>query len=300
MSRRTILRNILQNMYQYPTIRKPVRLLAQRNFIPKKAFKRFPVDAEIFVEVNGSVSFRYISNIYDKVGRSLYWKGVQGGYEPEVAPVFMKLVQQSKLFLDLGANSGLYTLLACALNEDIEVVAVEPVPRVFDQLQKNVELNNWDARCTLVNRAVSNEAGKATLFIPLTGDGKISEMAYAASLRSDWEKNNDCCEEIEIEMVTVDQLCPPDKIVDLVKMDIEGVEDIVLEGMQSIITRNHPSIIFEARPGSSKERIEDLLIGHGYNLWHLSTSGAHRIKRIEPDKVSHWNFFASTDSAWQQ
>lgn len=232
--------------------------------------------------------------MYDKVGRCLYWKGVQGGYESEVVAVFMKLVQQSKLFLDLGANSGLYTLLACALNEDAEAIAVEPVPRVFAQLQKNVSLNNWNSRCRLVNRAVSNQTGHTTLFVPFTRNGRISEMAYGASLIPNWEHANVSREEIKIETVTVDQICLPDKMVDLVKMDIEGVEDKVLEGMEDTITRGHPSIIFEARPGSPTERIGDFLAGHGYSLWHLLPSGPHVIDRIpESHDIRRWNFLAA-------
>ena len=60
----------------------------------------------------------------DAVAIKLYWKGIEG-FEPETFKIFRKLLKQSRVLFDIGANIGIYALVAAIDNPSIRVFAFE-------------------------------------------------------------------------------------------------------------------------------------------------------------------------------
>jgi FkbM family methyltransferase len=163
------------------------------------------------------------------------------GYEKGTTMVFIALVKEGMNIVDIGANVGYYTLLAARrVGPHGKVYAFEPEPRNFGLLMENIRLNSHE-NVIAIQRAVSNEAGTAPLFLSPRCSG-------AHSLVSTRDYSN---ETIAVETVTLDKFfemegCPA---IQLIKMDIEGWEIEALDGMRRLIRCNRPlTLIVEFYP----------------------------------------------------
>src|SRR5690606_20518794 len=125
--------------------------------LPVPVWKRLPVTGAFQVEVDRRIAFTYVSSSRDAIGRALFWRGIHGEWEAETIPVFREYARYAGIVLDIGANTGFYSLLACSVNSRAQVYAFEPVPKIFDLLRQNIEANNFGVRCEPRAVAVSNQ-----------------------------------------------------------------------------------------------------------------------------------------------
>jgi methylase of polypeptide subunit release factors len=98
----------------------------------------------------------------DSVGNLLLWCGPRH-FEPATPPLFHKLARKARVILDIGANTGFCSLVACAANPDCRVLAWEPVPHLCAKLRANIELNKFTARCERRQVALSDHNGRGSL-----------------------------------------------------------------------------------------------------------------------------------------
>lgn len=108
--------------------------------VPSPIWKRIPVE-EVFQVNIGDTFFRYASLSADDLGRALYWKGIVG-YESETIAVFCSIAQQARVIVDVGACTGLYSLVALAVSAKCRVIAFEPVVAVRERCKLNIAINN--------------------------------------------------------------------------------------------------------------------------------------------------------------
>ena len=106
------------------------------------------------ISVNG---YKMLLDEYDDMQISLR------PYEPIETEIVKTHVEKNNIVVDIGANIGYYTLLM-ALNQ-AKVFSYEPEPKNFKLLQKNVNLNNFSSNVKLYNKAVSNYNGFSKLFL---------------------------------------------------------------------------------------------------------------------------------------
>lgn len=131
------------------------------------------------------------------------------------------------IYLDIGANQGLYSLCASKNENCVAVYAFEPVQKTFDLLSRNVALNGADAKCRLVRKAVSNEAGTARI-TTTSGHSGTASMAQASK-----DGDDVAVEEIE----SIDGQGLNEAVADsgsarlVVKIDVEGFEKLVILGL---------------------------------------------------------------------
>jgi FkbM family methyltransferase len=163
--------------------------------------------------------------------------GLDVSYEEETTKLFTEIVRDGMNVLDLGANVGYYTLLAGSqVGERGRVFAFEPWQGSFSLLQKNIEVNGFK-NITAVPKAVSSRCGRRELF--LAKDPVHHSLALENGSKS-----------VEVDVITVDEFVRERNIsVDVVKMDVEGAESDVLEGMADTISKNpHMKLITELAP----------------------------------------------------
>lgn len=126
-------------------------------------FRYLPKSLSAQLGLSSGVSTKYgvrlSPNIFDATFR-LYCEGSYGTFFSNY------LVNYNEPFqlIDIGANQGLYSLLAAQNTNCIEAVAFEPVSTTFKLLKKNISLNGTSSRITPINAAISDQAGIATLF----------------------------------------------------------------------------------------------------------------------------------------
>ena len=138
---RGMVRSVLRQAMRFSILRQSLRRLTSVGLIPSYLWKRLPVEGVFSVSLVDGKSFLYYATPNDGIARSLYWRGIES-WESETIPVFYTLAQNASLVLDIGANTGVYTLLACTANPTTKVISFEPVPSVYDKLVENVCVNS--------------------------------------------------------------------------------------------------------------------------------------------------------------
>ncbi len=182
--------------------------------------------------------------------------------ERSVMDEILKEIRPNDVFWDVGANLGVYSLLAanCA---GVQVVAFEPHPATAKRLRKNVELNE-KTNVKVLNIALSNSEGSAR-FDPIELD---SPQARAYLVISDKISGT-----IEVETSSGDKLIEKGivPIPDIVKIDVEGAEPLVIKGIGSslpscraLFCEVHPMYIEQY--GSSAEDLESTLENMGFSV----------------------------------
>ena len=155
-----------------------------------------------------------------------------GVWEPFESRLVARLLKPGDVFLDLGANIGYYTLLAArACGPGGAVFAFEPEPGNFRLLLRNLELNGI-RNVTAVNAAADAATGRTALF--LSEDNQGDHRIYAGDGRS---------APVEVPAVALDDwFAGRDTRIDLVKMDTQGSEARIIDGMAGLIESNRDRI----------------------------------------------------------
>lgn len=147
------------------------------------------------------------------------------------------------LFIDAGANLGLYTIdlnRRCALKETI---AFEPLPSNYNQLCGNIFANDLSDRVTVERSALSDSDGTATIRID-------SSFTIHSTLEKFAESNPKFDKAITVPLMRFDTRYPYENRRVFVKMDVEGHEVSALHGMEQLLRRNKVSLHIEAGPAT--------------------------------------------------
>jgi FkbM family methyltransferase len=173
------------------------------------------------------------------------WRGIaklaftfRERYEREL-PYLEQILSPGMTFVDAGACYGLYTLAASKIvGESGRVIAFEPASRAFRVLQKNVALNCL-ANVLAFPMALTANSGKALLHHhPNVGcdslgrDHSFTETAEEVAT----ESLDNALRKISVGHV------------DVIKMDVQGAEELVLRGAKRILEASRPIVIFEVYP----------------------------------------------------
>lgn len=173
-------------------------------------------------------------------------------FEQATTKLIESTVRPGMVVLDIGAHAGYYTLLAArGTGSEGRVYAFEPEPENFKLLTKNVEANGY-LNITPVNLAVCNEVGSRTLFVTSLDNGRHS--MYHHNLPESGQ--------VDVDSITVDKFLEGEgwPAVGLIKVDVEGAESEVLEGMEELFSRSEDlKFIIEFNPYLLKNAGVDLL-----------------------------------------
>lgn len=169
---------------------------------------------------------------------------------------------EGDLFIDVGANAGLYSLFAGSLGA--RVIALEPSSDSFSALERNIALNDSDI--TGLRKAVGETPGRFALTV-----GRDAMNSLAATAGADFEM---------VDVVTLDDVIG-DQTVAGMKIDIEGFEYQALRGAERAL-RSHRIRAIQMEwndlslrnSGVSRIRIAEYLRGHGYSLHRPDLNGA--------------------------
>jgi FkbM family methyltransferase len=195
---------------------------------------------------------------------------LQGSCEVPVQHCLERYLRPGDVFLDVGGNIGFFSLMAARLvGPEGRVYAVEPVPENVGCIRVNALLNRL-TNVTVLPLAAGRAEGTATLMLAAHSGG--------ATLSGD-DIPPDLTGRIEVPVSTIDRLIETGAIRPpaLVKIDVEGSEPAVLEGMERTLTQHRPKIVFEvdsAAPARAHARFDAVA---GY----LSRFGYH-IDRLDP------------------
>jgi FkbM family methyltransferase len=173
------------------------------------------------------------------------WRGVakliyafRHNYEPEL-DYLASVLSPGKVFVDAGANFGIYSLLASHIvGQSGRVISFEPSIRAFPVLQQNIALNGFK-NVLAFPIALTQESGRQLLYHDLA-IGCDTLGRYPPSQVSSEEVATESLDDV-LRRAAIDR-------VDVIKMDVQGAEELVLRGASNTLSSSHPVIIFEVWP----------------------------------------------------
>lgn len=185
-------------------------------------------------------------------------------------------IKKNDIIIDLGANNGMFSILAARLAKKGRVIAVEPHPINFEYLQLNIK-SSGVKNITTVNKAVDSSFGLKELNTDSFGTHSLIEFYEFGS-----EKIANAGNKIKIETVTLDGILEEfnfDKI-DYLKIDIEGMEYEILGNLTRTTFKKIKKIVIEyhdyIRP-NTKNYIENLLRKNDYIVDVVQHKSKHNI-----------------------
>ena len=173
-----------------------------------------------------------------------------------------KKLGNDDIFLDIGANLGFYSYLAH--KKGCKVILFEPEPTHVDFLKRNNHIFEY-----VYDIALSANEGEIEFYV-----GNEENLGGSSLIMSDkgWE-NSGYSHSIKVKTKRLDKIITDKEIINkikLAKIDVEGAEKYVVEGMENLLKLNHFDIWCEVRgeqsdrnPGSYKD-VCDLLKPYGY------------------------------------
>jgi FkbM family methyltransferase len=193
------------------------------------------------------------------IKRGYYARQVRRGEfeseEPDL-DLALEVLQPGDWAIDVGANIGHYTIpMARRVAPRGRVIAIEPVLETFELLGCNVNAAGV-TNVTLLNLASSSAARRVRIAVPRDASG----FRWLTRARiSDGEDPRDTGRDAgeEVLALPVDRLCPEGPI-RLVKIDAEGHEAQVIEGMRALLRRDRPLLVVEDQPGHRVPLLDEL------------------------------------------
>jgi FkbM family methyltransferase len=237
-------------------------------------YGRFRPTGLTLIEVQGSKMYIDTQDI-GVAPYLLLW----GVYEKNETAVFQKIVKQGMTVVDVGANIGYYTLMAAQLVGDTGTVfAFEPDKRNFEILSRNVALNGC-SNVILVPKAVSAKSGRERLFVDKNNLGGHSLSKTNVNVDS----------VLMVEVTSLDEFFEKTrKEIDVIKLDIQGLEMNALRGMEKTIKNSWNLVILSElwpnglkNAGSSAEEFLEKLRQYGFEIFLIG-------EKLEPIRRDQW------------
>ncbi len=228
------------------------------------------------------------------IAKKYFWtQGVREPVEDRIAlDLFASLSKHSNVVLDIGANSGLFSLVAAKSNPDAEIIAFDILPEAYHVLIDNLILNNLLGKVEIQLVGIGEEGG--IFYAPFNNIS--SDMPSSLSL--DCKLIND--QQVPVSVKSLDTLCLPRFVGKklCIKIDVEGTEvDIFLHGRETLRTIK-PDIICEVLPVARQfDCYDQILDDCSYRKYLITNEGLKCFDKIQPDsRFKDWFFTTKSNS----
>jgi len=255
-----------------------------KNFKPgENIYKHLHFEGDFSIQVDETHSF-LMRHYGFELENTLFWMGIRKGWEKTSISLWTELVKKSDVIFDIGANTGVYSLIAKSINPQSQVYAFEPVKRVYEKLESNNRLNGYDIVC--FDSAISDTDGTATVYDTPT------EHIYSVTVNKNLNAHNVEVISTEIKVKRLDSLIEELKIekIDLIKIDVETHEPEVLAGFGKYLDKFKPTMLIEVLNNEVGAKIEEFVKGKDYLYFNLDekTDSIRKVERIT--KSDYYNY----------
>lgn len=224
------------------------------------------------------------------VAKELYWgRGKRPGGRDQLAlEVFAELAREAALVLDVGAYTGVFSLLAARVNPSARVHAFEVVPAVHRAAWANVLANDLAMQVQVHLCGLGGEAG--SVLMPLGEGGSAlpdflgTDMGFDSGVR--------------VPVRTLDDVADAEHVggPTLVKIDVEGAEASVLAGAAHLLARSDVDLVCEVLPGADAEALRAILADHGYRTLRVGSVRLEEAELVPDARWRDWLFTRRDDA----
>ncbi|HEX7153847.1 MAG TPA: FkbM family methyltransferase [Thermoanaerobaculia bacterium] len=198
----------------------------------------------------------------------------EGVWEEAQTRIVRELLRPGDVVLNVGANTGYYTLIAAAaVGPHGAVHAFEIQPAMTAILRRNIARNRL-TNITVVESGCFSREGEA--FIHKPGDPGSARIAFAG-------------EGVRVPLTTIDRYAAALPRVDVILIDTEGADLDVLKGATGVLERCHPAVLAEAHHleafGGSEAELRALMLRFGYTVRELTSRFSRDLLFLPPRRA---------------
>jgi len=199
-----------------------------------------------------------------------------GIHEPFESVFILRSLNNTDLFIDVGANVGHYSLIASGVKR-CKSIAIEPIPDTFAKLQRNLELNNLKNLVESKNLAVGKEKGKLYFSKDKGTMNKVVTDEYKKKLAIEVEKLDNILSDFK----DYNQV--------FLKIDVEGYELHVFKGAKNVLRNPKVNVIIcEINGSGNLYGVKDLevyneLVSYGFKPFK------YNLKYNAIEEIPQWN-----------
>ena len=189
-----------------------------------------------------------------------------GTYETALLEAVDHFARAGSTVYDVGANIGYVSLaLAKAVREEGRVVAFEPLPANLARLRSNLALNSEGKRVQVVEAAVGAHTAQAPFLVHASGG--MGKLEASKGRNAEYEQA------FSVEVIALDDWIREraETAPSLVKIDVEGGEGAVLEGMAHMLVSARPTVLIELHGPEAADAVHNALSSAGYTLREMRT-----------------------------
>ena len=203
---------------------------------------------------------------------------LNGAWEPGVTQALRSLVKPGMTIVEIGANIGYFTtFLGRLVGPQGCVRAFEANPEIFDLLTENIDINGLIPFVRAEQMLVCDSCGEREITLLERHRGSGSMLSFTDAFVALYHDKKTT---IGVPATTLDAYWKDEaRSIDLVKMDAEGSEPMIVDGMRRIIAQPHLTVVCEfynqffETEGPSAEAFLDAMLGHGFVLHKITEQG---------------------------
>lgn len=217
-----------------------------------------------------------------------FWKGLFKTFENDTGWIWLQLSPVSNVIFDIGANTGIYSLVAKTLNPDSKIYAFEPSRHTYDRLVNNNSINEFDIHCEQL--AISDK-NTVQVFYDVPDANQMSASLSPDKLKN-WDGYTGESIEYNVETVTLANYIRTNNIdqIDLMKIDIELHEPEAVKGLGDYLQNFKPIILIEVLTETVAQQLNKLIDLDQHYIFHLE--GENKATQQNDFSVINglWNF----------
>lgn len=245
------MKRVLKIIYNLLPFKKQIFYLIKCIFpLPEKIYKHLFFKGTFKINLDKTHSLKLMHYGY-QLENEIFWNGIKG-WEAKSFKAWIDYCKKSHVIFDIGANTGIYAILAKTVNPVSKVYAFEPVKRIYEKLVYNSRLNSFDINSQCI--AVSELTGTERIW-----DFNL-EHPYAASLVKP-KNESDIYKHYDIPVISLDDFIEKHGIskIDLIKIDVETGEPNVLKGYSKFFSLHKPVLLIEILYNEIGEQVQSFI-----------------------------------------
>lgn len=277
------MKKLLKQLYDYIPFKKAVFSLVKKIWSPPMSvFQHLYFHDTITVQAGMGKSFKMV-HYGHSIENELFWNGLYDGWEKYSMRLWANLSANAAVVFDIGANTGIYSMVTKAINPKAEVHAFEPFGAIYNKLVNNAAINGYDVHSNRL--AISNYTGKAVIF---TED---ENFAYSVTVNKNLWANGKEAIKMDIETITLKDYIEQNKIehIDLMKIDVETHEPAVMQGFADYFFRFKPLLLIEILNDVIAEELNPYFDPAQFDFYNIDErTGIKKVNRLS--KSDYYNF----------